>query len=694
MFKFPFNWLKSVSDTEISYDELLKWLREQGFELASLEDSGDDKLIEIEVKANRPDMLSVAGVLREVYISKKLPEPKAFDADVALKFSPNNKLSHNIVIDSPDVHRYCGIEITGIDNTVETPDYIVDVLTKLGVPSINPVVDISNYVLLLIGQPSHMFDTDKLEGDIKVANAKASEKFLTLNGSETEFPEGALLISDDKKQLCAAGMIGSPNAEITRDTKNIIIECANFDHIIIRTTSKKTHVSTMASYRYERGVDTELCYSGARLLTKMISDVCGGKVNTKAFCYKDTDYTPNVIKLSTERTNSLLGTELYPDEIAEMLKRCYFGVKVIDGTTIDVTVPSFRLDVDLDVDLIEEVGRIYGYHNIEPAPIKMYAPYVENPVNKNANKLRDIMVGHGFIEILTYGFIPSDAVSVLQIPEASPYYGDIQILNPLSNFYQLMRPTHAYNLIATAVSNMTAGKNDIKIFELGKTFHREKGHKDSYDDYKERNMFAALLTGTKHPRGFGINKDIKYTVYDAVSVVRSIFGEYDIAVEIKNNDDFGMFEKGAAAELTVNGKHVGIVGKISKKVLTGFENGKLAKDDVLYIEFCYDGLEESKKSISYETSFPSVVREYNFIVKNGIHFTEYSKVITEESPLVINAQPVDVYFGTGVEKGYSSVLVNVEYNALDRTLSADEIEVIENSFKEKLLSKYGISLKK
>ncbi len=694
MFKFPFNWLKSVSDVEFSYDELLSWLRYQGFELASLEDAGDDKLVEIEVKANRPDMLSVAGVLREAYISKKIAKPKKFDADIALKFSDSHKLSHNIIIDSKDVHRYCGIEITGIDNTVETPAYIVDVLTKLGVPSINPVVDISNYVLLLIGQPSHMFDTDKLDGDIKVANCASPEKFLTLNGSETEFPAGSLLISDDKKQLCAAGMIGSPNAEITRDTKNIIIECANFDHIIIRTTSKKTHVSTMASYRYERGVDTELCYSGARILTKMISDICGGKVNTKAFCYKDTDYAPSELKLSTDRTNSLLGTKLYPDEIADILRRCYFGVKLIDGTTMNVTVPSFRLDVDLDVDLIEEVGRIYGYHEIEPAPIKLYAPYVENPINKNANKLRDIMVGHGFIEVLTYGFIPSDAVSTLEIPETSPYFGDIQILNPLSSVYQLMRPTHAYNLISTAIANMTAGKNDIKIFELGKTFRKKTGHADSYDDYKERNMFAALITGTKHARGFGIAKDIKYTVYDAVAVVKSIFGEYDIKISIKNNDSFGMFEKGAAAEITVNGKHIGIVGKISKKVLSNFENGKLAKDDVLYIEFNYENMEETKKSISYETSFPSVIREYNFIVKNGIHFTDYGRLITDESPLVINATPVDVYFGTGVAKGYSSVLVNVEYNAIDRTLSAEEIEVIENSFKEKLQSTYGIELKK
>lgn len=694
MFKFPFNWLKAVSDTDISYDELIKWLSEQGFEIASLENVGDDTLIEIEVKANRPDMLSVAGVLREVYISKKLPAPKAFDENINLSFDKNNKLSHEIVIKSPDVHRYCGVEITGIDNTVQTPDYILDVLTKLGVPHINPVVDISNYVLLLIGQPSHVFDTDKLSGAITVSNIEEPLKFMTLNGSETEFPKGALIISDDEKPICAAGMIGSPNAEITADTKNIIIESANFDHIIIRTTSKKTHVSTMASYRYERGVDAEMSRVGARILTKMITDICGGRVNSKAYEHKDEERTSNVLKLTTERTNSILGTKLFPDEIADMLRRCYFGVKMLDGTTMEVTVPSFRLDVDLDVDLIEEVGRIYGYHNIKPQPVKLYAPYKENPINKNANILRNLLTGNGFFEILTYGFVPSDAMTVLNVPEASPYYGDIRILNPLSSYFELMRPTMAYNLTQTAVSNLALGKNNIKIFELGKTFKRYPGHKDSYEDYTEKNMFGALLTGVKVNKGFGVSKEIKYSVYDAVALVRSIFSEYNLPVEIKNNDSFGMFEKGVAAEILVGGKHIGVVGKIAKKVLSAFENGKLAKDDVFYIELCYENLTESKKSISYETSFPSVIREYNFIVKNGIHFTDYVGLITEASPLVISAKPIDVYFGAGVEKGSSAVLINVEYNGINRTLSAEEIETVENSFKQALSEKFGIELKK
>lgn len=692
MFQFPFNLLKSVSDTPVDYDELIEWLRYQGFEIASIEKVADDTLIEIEVKANRPDMLSVEGVLREVYISKEITAPKSIDADVKLNFSVDNKLSHDIVINSTDVHRYCGIEITDIDNTVETPKYIAETLEKLGIPCINAVVDISNYVLVLIGQPSHVFDTDKVDGAITVTNTTEPTKFLTLNGSEIEFPKGALLITDDKKPICAAGMIGSPNAEITKDTKNIIIESANFDHIIIRTTSKKTHVSTMASYRYERGVNTELCYAGARMLVKLITEVCGGKVNENAFCYVDSEYKAQVLPLTTKRTNSILGTSLSTVEIANMLRRCYFDVE-LKGEDMLVTVPAFRLDIEIDSDLIEEVGRIYGYHNIEPQPVKMYAPYVENPINKNAWMLRDMMVGHGFIEVLTYGFIAQDSMKKLNIPKESPYYGEVHILNPLATWFELMRPTLAYNLIETAISNLTAGKSDIKIFELGKTFTKKTGAENPYDNYVEKNMFAALFTGAKVSRGFGAGKDIKYNVYDAVALVRSLLGEYNLPIEIKNSDAFGMFEKGAAAEITVNGKHVGVVGKIASKVLNNFENGKLAKDDVLYVEFCYEDLVQTKKSISYETSFPSITREYNFVVKNGVHFCDYSKLITEASPFVVNVTPIDVYFGQGVAKGTSAVLVSVEYNAITRTLASEEIEAIEQDFKTKLQNTYGIELK-
>ena len=287
MFKFSYNWLKAESEIGADYDGLLEWLNLQGFEIASIEDYGDDKAVEIEVKANRPDMLSVAGVLREYYAGRGRRETKNFTPDVPLELTDDNGvLSHRIVVDSKDVHRYCAAEIRGVDNTGETPEYIKDRLMKSGIACINPIVDISNYVLLQIGQPIHIFDADKVKGDIRIENVPAPTKFTTLASTEIELPTGALLISDDENPLCVAGIIGGHAPEVTAETKNIIIESANFDHIIERVTSKKTHVQTAASYRFERGVSPATALPGALICIKMITELCGGEYNKTGYRWR------------------------------------------------------------------------------------------------------------------------------------------------------------------------------------------------------------------------------------------------------------------------------------------------------------------------------------------------------------------------------------------------------------------------
>jgi phenylalanyl-tRNA synthetase beta chain len=333
---------------------------------------------------------------------------------------------------------------------------------------------------------------------------------------------------------------------------------------------------------------------------------------------------------------------------------------------------------------------MYGYHNIEPQPIKLYAPFVENPVNKNANKLRDMMVGFGFIEVLTYGFIPGNSMQMLHIKEGSEYYGDIKILNPLNNFYELMRPSLAYGLISTAIANMSVGKNDLRIFEVGKRFFRQKDHEDGYN---EKNVFAALMTGVKLGRGFGIAKDAKFSVYDAVSLLDALLREYNIKYEIKQTDELGMFEAGAGGDIYVCGRRIGYLGKIDPKVLGEFENGKLARDDVAYLEFCFEGFDETKRCIEFDSMYPSVTREYNFLVKNGIHFTDYAPVIKEASGIIVNVSPRDVYTGAGVPKGYTSVLIRIEYNDPTRTLDLEEISGVEAVFMKALADKFGIALK-
>lgn len=692
MFKFSYNWLAAESEIKVDYDELIHWLDIQGFEIASIEDYGDDKAIEIEVKANRPDMLSVAGVLREFYAGKGRRELKNFTPDVPVAFGNDGSvLSHRIVVDSPDVHRYSAVEIRGVDNTGETPDYIKDRLTKSGVACINPIVDISNYVLLLIGQPIHIFDADKVKGDIRIENVPAPTKFTTLASTEIELPKGALLISDDENPLCVAGIIGGHAPEVTAETKNIIIESANFDHIIERVTSKKTHVQTAASYRFERGVSVATAIPGSLICVDMITKLCGGEYNRTGYLYTDgSGSEPQKLTVTRKRVNTLLGSELSVVQISRYLNDCFFGTECADGENIVVTVPDFRLDIEFDVDVIEEVGRMYGYQNIEPQPVKLYAPFVENPVNKNANKLRDLMVGFGFIEVLTYGFIPGNAMQMLHIKEDSEYYGDIKILNPLNNFYELMRPSLCFGLIQTAIANMSVGKTDLRIFEVGKRFFRQKDHEDGYN---EKNVFAALMTGVKLGRGFGIVKDAKFSVYDAISLLDAIMREYNIEYEIRQTDGLGMFEEGAGADIYVAGRRIGYIGKISRAVLMEFENGKLARDDVAYLEFCFEGFSESKRSIEFDSDFPSITREYNLLVRNGIHFTDYVNDIKNASGLVVSVSPRDVYTGIGVPKGFTSVLVRVEYNDPTRTLGFEEIAEVEKKFLKSLLDNHKITLK-
>jgi len=347
------------------------------------------------------------------------------------------------------------------------------------------------------------------------------------------------------------------------------------------------------------------------------------------------------------------------------------------------------LDIELDVDLIEEVGRMYGYHNIEPQPIKLQVPYRPNIVNNNADKLRNTLVGFGFIECLNYGFIPSDSMKILGLNKGDIYYGDIIIQNPLSNFYSLMRPTLAYSLISTAVNNLKKGSTDIKIFEIGKVFFRDKNYEDGYN---EKEVVGGLLCGVKFKKGFGQNKEIKYSVFDITGLVKSLLCDFGVNYSFLNSDKINFLETGAGAEIFVENKKIGCVGAISEKTLKFFESNVI-KDEMFYFEFDFANLNEQRREILYESNFPAITREYNFLVKNGIHFDEYKDIILKSSDLVIEVKPIDVYQGQGVPNGMSSVLISVSFNSPKRTLESSEIDLIDNDFKEKLKQKYQIELK-
>lgn len=686
MFKFPFNWLMGDAEIKVDKEHLLEYLSLQGFEIASIEATDDDTLIEIEVKANRPDMLSVAGVLREYYGGTGEKKPKEYPSKLAFDFGGNGSLSREILINSADVHEYYAVEIEGINNAKTTPSYITERLKKMGVDSINPAVDVGNYILYWLGQPIHIFDRDKVKGAIKIENAKSPRKFKTLAGTEVEIPAGALTITDDEKVLCLAGMIGSFDAAVDKNTKNIIIESANFDHVVIRTVGKKLKLSTAAAYRFERGVARANAKTGALNSAELIIGACGGKAKSKAFHYADGKKPTDTFKLSLSRVNGLLGSTFSAEEAAGLLNKCYFETE-IKGKTITVKAPWWRLDIEDDVDLIEEIGRMYGYHNITPQPIAMRVPERKNPVNENSDKLRGILAGFGFIECLNYGFISGGAMETLGLKAGDPYFGDITLKNPLSNLYSLMRPTLAYGLIETAVNNLKRGAANIKIFEIGKTFFRDKNHEDGYN---EKNVVAGLMSGAKYKKGFGQGKELKYSVFDAVALAKSLLDEFCADGKIVNSDKIKFLAGGACAEIIAGDQPIGCVGLINPAVYNSFD-GNVIKDDMFYFEIDFGGVDTQKRQIRHESNFPTVRREYNFLVKSGTHYSDYKEVFKHE--LIIDARPVDVYQGQGVPKGFASVLISVAYNSPARTLESAEIDTIEKAFKQTLKTKYGIELK-
>ena len=692
MFKLSLEWLNELGDIAISEKEFIEGMYRQGFEIASVEEIGKDKIIEIEVKANRPDLLSHQGVLREVYGLKNIyPQKEILSSLRKEQFKPFGEMKVKIHVDTDKVKRYTAIELYNIDNTGATPLAIKSRLERLGVKSINPVVDISNYILLLCGQPIHIYDIDKIKGSVlKIKQENEDFSFTTLNAIESNFPEGTVTIEDEEKVLCVGGIIGGHDAEVDANTKNILIESANFDSVMIRIASKRSHVATAASYIFERGADSSQCFEAAMLCAEEIEKLCGGELSYVAYDYMAEVEKENQIAVRGDRINNILGTNLSNDEIIKLLKSTFLEA-VEKGELLIVTIPSFRLDIKLDVDIAEEVARMYGYHNIEAKLPELNVPIISNHLKNNGDELRTILIGYGFMECLTYSFIPLNALAILNIEEASSYFGDVILQNPLSNQYALMRPTMAFSAIDTIIKNNAKSKSDLKIFEIGKTYFKD----DKVDTgYCQKEVLAVACTGNRLSRGFGNSQDLRYSIYDMLDLLASIMSEFNTPYSLMRcSGEIGFLDKNVSAKIVVENKIVGCIGKVSTSALEKFENGKLVKSDLLFMELEYEGLIQSKKIIQYQRDYPSMRREYNLLCEKNIEFETLRVDIIKISEDILLVQANDVYQGKGIPEGLVSLLIGIEYNGKNRTLNSIEVEEIETKMLKHLKDKYNIVLR-
>lgn len=688
MFKFSFEWLKDYCGKEITPEEIFSILNIQGFEFQGKEEIGNDIVTAIEVKANRPDMLSHIGIAREIkaYKNELLPEiPKS-----SIKID-NNKFPVKInVEDNKICRRFCGITLKNINNKCETPDYIKTRLEALGINLVNPVVDIANYVMIDMGQPMHSYDISKIEGqELNIKKCNENTKVTTLAEKEAEIKKGDIVISDINKPLCLAGVIGMEDASVTSESKDIMLEAAIFDEVSVRLTSRAIKISTPSSFRFERGVNCESTLDILYQCAKMIQEVCGGEIQSEAFDYYPEKRVIDEIELSTSRTNTLLGTDLSSEQIIKYLEKYGFEFKNISDDSMKVIVPSYRLDVKKEVDLIEEVARAHGYDNI---PIKMpviATSYNRNKVWSNMDKIRNILSGLNFSETINYSFIPSDTMEALGIDKDEDIYSDVMLENPIAGAYSLMRPTLVYSLLNCLAYNYSIRNTDLALFELGRTFFKDS----SYDTgCREVDTCGFIFSGTRIPKGWNCDKDVKYNYYDLLSYTNILMNSFGENFELKSQE-YKFCELGTSYEIIVNNKKVGFIGELNKKSFGLIKNAKLIKDKIFYCEFYIDALSEKSKKLGFESKYPPIKRLYNFVYDKSISSEKIINTIKSSSDIIRNILVKDIYIDKNMQENTHAVLYEVTYCSNTETLTSEIIEKIENDLIKSLENKFGAILK-
>lgn len=687
MFKFSLNWLRDYCGKEHSFEEIIKKLRLQGFEFQGSQEINGDIVTAIEVKANRPDMLSHMGIAREI---------KAFDGlDIpVVKKAPataNNALFPLKINVNKDVcKRFCAVKLKDIDSSVETPEYISKRLQSMNINSVNAVVDICNYVMVDMGQPMHCYDFDKLtKKEINVDKLDSEQTITTFSGEKAELKPGDIVISENNEVKCVAGIIGTDCSSVSKETKNVILEAAVFDEVSIRLTSRRLKISTPSSFRFERGVDSNSSFDILFKCAEMIINICGGKIEENPFDFYPLGNEDKFLDLNVCHNNDLLGIQLTCEQIIKCLERYNFRCFPKSENIISVKIPSYRLDVKQEVDIIEEVARIYGYDNIEPVMPTIKTQYNKNEIWDKSDALRRILTGLGFNETINYSFIPKNTMQLLEINEGSALYSDIILQNPIASAYALMRPTMVYSLLNCLAYNYSVGNSDIGIFELGRVYFRNT----EYDTgCEERDICAFMMSGIRIPRGFGCDKDIKYTYYDLLNVLKVIFNEFGQEFELKRVR-LGFCKDGSSCDIIANGKRIGFIGEINKEKLRKINNVKLIKDKIFYCEFYLKGICEKVKKIKFESKYPPVKRLYNLVQKKDIESRNVADIIISTDKVVKNVNVQDIYSDKNFSSKEHAVLYEVDYCSKEFTLTSEKIEEIEKHFLKELSDKYDISIK-
>ena len=635
----------------------------------------DDMIIDFKTYANRPDCLSIIGLAREA----------AATLDTPLRFPETSykeggeKTADHVAVEVQDAElcpRYMGRLVTDI-NIAPSPDWMQKELTAAGVRPINNIVDITNYVMLELGQPMHAFDFKYVkEGKIVVRRAKAGETLTTLDGDEKELTEDMLVIADTEKPVALAGIMGGEHSGVYDDTQMVLFESANFRPQNVRMTSRAVGLRTESSARFEKGLDPANAETALDRAMHLVELLGAGKVAKGCVDVCNADVSEKDIEVKVGDVNHLLGQNLTGKEMASILERVFIETKV-KGDTLVCSIPTYRKDIEHSADIAEEVIRIYGYDKIPSIMPEMHISSAGlTPKQKTMKAIRNMMVGMGLYEATHYSFMSPSDLDKLGVSEDDALRQVIRLMNPMGEDYSLMRTTMVPAMLTSISNNVNRNNNRVHLFEMSRTFHKVEGAE--MPEEVNRMCVGILAKGEDF---FSIKGKLEL-LFDMLRVE----AEY-AAVEIS------YMHPGRTAGIVIDGEPVGYVGEIHPDAAANYS----IKGKAYVAEIDLDKLVEARidnMTVKPLPKYPAVERDLAVVMDEEQAVGPILGAIRKVGgDLIEQASVFDIYQGKQVEEGKKSVAFSLVFRSIDRTLTDDEVSRRFNKIVRTLDNQYGAKLR-
>jgi len=641
----------------------------------------DDAVIEVDLTANRADCLGMVGLAREVGVLNRqaVTEPQW----QAVTPSTDTKVAINVK-ETAACPRYLGRVVKNVNVKAATPLWMQEKLRRSGIRSIDPIVDITNFVLVEFGQPMHAFDLAKLTGDIQVRLGNGEEKITLLDGSEVTIPNDTLVIADDARPLALAGVFGGEYSGVSDTTQDILLECAFFAPLAIMGKSRRLGLHTDSSHRFERGVDPEMQHKVMDRATRLVLDICGGEAGPVVEAKSDADLPkPAQILLRRSKLDKILGHHVPDSDVVEILERLGFGVVAGEGSW-QVTTATYRFDMAIEEDLIEEVARIYGYNNIpNVAPVASLRMSDHKETDLSLKRVRSLLVARGFQEAVTYSFVDPKLQNLVHPGEQA-----MVLPNPISSEMSAMRLSMFTGLLTAVGYNQSRQQGRVRLFETGLRFvpdiHAESG-------VRQQAMLGCVITGLQNDEHWSMeSKTVDF--FDLKGDLEAIIGLTVSASEFSFRvATHSALHPGQCAEILRNDRVIGHIGAIHPSLEKPFGlNGK-----TIVFELELDALLHTSLPLAQAVSkFPANRRDIAVVVDESVSAGDVMKLIRKvgENQLVgINL--FDVYLGKGVEPGKKSLAIALTLQDTTRTLEEKEIAETVDSVVSALKTEFNASLR-